>query len=589
MAASVGGLSVKLALQSQEFTKGLSTSVNQSKNWGREMKRVYEQVMTPMERYQRELTKLNMMKQVGLDHTAHARAVEQLQQKYSKAIPEFRRAATDLGKVQSESAKLGRMGGLAKSIGAAAAAAVAYKGIGAIRNMHDEITTLHNDARKLGTDTGQLAGLQVVGEREGLAKSTTTMALQRMTRRVAEASVGTGEAQGALKELGLDPKELLDAGPIRALEQIADAMGNVEDQGHRVRLAFKLFDSEGVAMVNILNQGGDSLRKEVDAARQLSGVTSAGASALKSLGDDTADAWTGLAAMPKTMLQGVGVLYANMKDVITGGDWIAESVAEEAKNREKAAQAAKALAQEQARIAADSERAAKAEERRQQYMAKQAAASSGIKDFLGQIGGTYAQLVSPVSPERNQLENLKEALSAAGLRGTAEAEMYIEQAYERVKMIEQEREAQKQAADEAQRASEAAREESRYREQIASLLDKHNRRGQTDQEWVMETGQEALRRIRAGESDIDLMAAYDRASSIAATSGASRQSVATGMQYGSSEAYSAYVASLAGGGEDEQTELQRKANSLLDLIALRLKQIQEQGEQEKLDTETGPP
>jgi hypothetical protein len=122
---------------------------------------------------------------------------------------------------------------------------------------------------KLGITTEALIALRFAAEESGVASNTLDMALQRMTRRLSEAAMGTGEAKDALKELGLDARQLSEASPDEAFRQIADAMANVNNQSDRVRLAFKLFDSEGVALVNTLKQGGDALREYSREAQEL--------------------------------------------------------------------------------------------------------------------------------------------------------------------------------------------------------------------------------------------------------------------------------------------------------------------------------
>src|SRR5690606_26132619 len=53
------------------------------------------------------------------------------------------------------------------------------------------------------------------------------------------------------------------------LDDVAEALRAVEDPAERLRLAFKLFDSEGVAMVNMLNRGADGLSDMRQRARDL--------------------------------------------------------------------------------------------------------------------------------------------------------------------------------------------------------------------------------------------------------------------------------------------------------------------------------
>lgn len=114
-------------------------------------------------------------------------------------------------------------------------------------------------ADKIGISTEALAGLQYAGELTGVSANTLNMGLQRMTRRVAEAANGTGEAVQALDQLGLSAQQLNQMSPDEQFKAIAAAMGDVEGRSEQVRLAFKLFDSEGVALLNTLDAGVDGL------------------------------------------------------------------------------------------------------------------------------------------------------------------------------------------------------------------------------------------------------------------------------------------------------------------------------------------
>lgn len=118
---------------------------------------------------------------------------------------------------------------------------------------------LAKTADKIGITTESLVGLRHAAELTGVSAGTMDMALQRVTRRVAEAAQGSGEAVGALAELGLNAKELGALPLDQQMGKIADAMGGVERQSDKVRLAMKLFDSEGVALVNTLAGGSAGL------------------------------------------------------------------------------------------------------------------------------------------------------------------------------------------------------------------------------------------------------------------------------------------------------------------------------------------
>lgn len=133
-------------------------------------------------------------------------------------------------------------------------------------------------ADKLGVEVEALQELQFAAKRAGVDVGTLRMALQRMTRRVAEAAQGTGEAKAAIAELGLDAKNLSRLSPDQVLMEIAGAMEGVTTQSDRVRLAFKLFDSEGVDLVNMLQDGRrgmQDLRREARLLGNVMGETDA--------------------------------------------------------------------------------------------------------------------------------------------------------------------------------------------------------------------------------------------------------------------------------------------------------------------------
>jgi hypothetical protein len=115
-------------------------------------------------------------------------------------------------------------------------------------------------ADRIGISTEALSGLRWAGELTGVSQKNLDMALQRSTRRIAQAATGSGEAVKALNELGLSATDLSKLMPDQQLHAVADAMTGVKNQSDRVRLAFALFDSEGVGMVNTLAGGSAALK-----------------------------------------------------------------------------------------------------------------------------------------------------------------------------------------------------------------------------------------------------------------------------------------------------------------------------------------
>lgn len=125
---------------------------------------------------------------------------------------------------------------------------------------------------RLGISREKLSELKFAGEQTGVEFNQLTLGLQRMTRRIAEAAQGTGEAKTALAELGLSAQELSTLSPDEQFMKIADAMQGVESQSDKVRLAFKLFDSEGVSLIQTMIGGSQQINRFGQELRDLGAI-----------------------------------------------------------------------------------------------------------------------------------------------------------------------------------------------------------------------------------------------------------------------------------------------------------------------------
>ena len=170
------------------------------------------------------------------------------------------------------------------------------KGIGAVVRSFERLDKLAKTSAKLGFDPARLAGLQFAAKKAGIEVSTLNEAMQRMVRRVNEASHGTGEAQAALKELGLDAAKLTQLAPDQQFLQIAAAMNRIGLQGDRVREMFKLFDSGGVALLTLAQQGTKEIEKQIELGARFSGVQGQGIAGIEAAMNRVANAtaqWEG--------------------------------------------------------------------------------------------------------------------------------------------------------------------------------------------------------------------------------------------------------------------------------------------------------
>lgn len=189
---------------------------------------------------------------IGADMSGLEKGIDKSKAKLQKFAVDARATINQIGK-----------------LGAAATAAGVAIGTVMVKEQLKAIDTLAKTSDKLGITTEALTGLRHAAELTGAGAGTLDMGLQRMTRRISEAAQGTGEAKDAIKQLGLDAQALAKLPLDQQFGKIADAMNGVQSQGERVRLTFKLFDSEGVNLVNTLALGSDGLAEMAREADEL--------------------------------------------------------------------------------------------------------------------------------------------------------------------------------------------------------------------------------------------------------------------------------------------------------------------------------
>jgi hypothetical protein len=196
------------------------------------------------------------LKRLGID-TANLTSEEKRLQRALEKTQRQARLKTKTMNLMGGSLRSLKYGALGAAAAAGALGASSFKGVSGFAQHADNVG---KTADKLGVSTDKLQQLRYAGERTGVSIKTLDMALQRMGRRVAEAAKGTGEARNAIAELGLSAIELNELAPDKALGLVADKLELVGNQKDRMRLAMKLFDSEGVAMVNTMRGGSKALK-----------------------------------------------------------------------------------------------------------------------------------------------------------------------------------------------------------------------------------------------------------------------------------------------------------------------------------------
>lgn len=222
-----------------------------------------------------------------------AKAVANLSVSLTARTGQFQRAMRRAGKaIDHVRGAIGRVAGVAS--------VVAGGGMGVLVGRSFQlIDTQAKVADRLNASQEQLAGLDLAARRAGVSTQTLQMGMQRMTRRIGEAAQGAGEAKGALKTLGLDAAALSMMTADQQFLAVADALDKVENGSQRVGLAMKIFDSEGVALLNAIQGGAAGLEESQRRAEQFGlAISRIDAAKIEEANDaiaDVRDVFTGFA------------------------------------------------------------------------------------------------------------------------------------------------------------------------------------------------------------------------------------------------------------------------------------------------------
>ena len=131
--------------------------------------------------------------------------------------------------------------------------------------------TIGKTADRVGVTTDQLQELRFAAQQVGVESRQLDIALQRFVRRTAEAAQGSGELVKVLDKYNIEVKDAngQTRDSVDVLKDLADATRGAESGAEQLRIAFKAFDSEGAALVNLLRQGSEGIERFQQQARDL--------------------------------------------------------------------------------------------------------------------------------------------------------------------------------------------------------------------------------------------------------------------------------------------------------------------------------
>ena len=135
-----------------------------------------------------------------------------------------------------------------------------------VKQITTEMDEIGKKADQIGITTDALQELRFVAEGAGVSQAKLTSSLERFSKRLGEAEMGTGAAKKALEEMGIEASDLTSIPIDDALKVVADVMAQIENPTERAAKAAALFGREGVAMVNMLRNGSKALTEMQEAA-----------------------------------------------------------------------------------------------------------------------------------------------------------------------------------------------------------------------------------------------------------------------------------------------------------------------------------
>jgi len=220
---------------------------------------------------------------------------------------------------------IGRVGKLSAVLGLGGGGLVASL-FGVTKSTAQTAADLADTSKQLGIGVESLQLWRHAAHRSGVAIGEFDGALSRFNRRTGEAANGNMGFKSAFDELGISLHN--SEGVLKSNEQllgeVADAMGNIESQAVRARIASKIFGGTGKEMAAFLGSGRQEIEKLFEEKRSYGDII--GADAAQAGGDFIANL-EGLYARLnglKTLL-GVQLMPIINEIIVAMRDWVAEN------------------------------------------------------------------------------------------------------------------------------------------------------------------------------------------------------------------------------------------------------------------------
>jgi hypothetical protein len=155
------------------------------------------------------------------------------------------------------------------------------KVISGIADSMSDLDRLGKFSDEVGLTVNELRGLQLGSELSGTSVQNLEKGVQRLTRRLGEASLGFGQGRAALEQLGLSADKLTKLTTFDALKKVADQIKAQKTPAEQAAAAYGLFGRQGQEMLSFLNAGSAGLDAFVQRAEELGGSLAGATSGLR--------------------------------------------------------------------------------------------------------------------------------------------------------------------------------------------------------------------------------------------------------------------------------------------------------------------
>lgn len=151
-------------------------------------------------------------------------------------------------------------------------------GVSSVVEFSKEAAAAQDAIGKLSSATGMahepLQIFTAIAGYSGVSAEQFGSALQKMSKSLGEASMGTGEAKGALETLGLSINSLMGLSPAQQFTKIAAALDSIEDPAKKSALAADIFGKSGTALIPMFKDIESNVKATADEMLSLGQILS---------------------------------------------------------------------------------------------------------------------------------------------------------------------------------------------------------------------------------------------------------------------------------------------------------------------------